>query len=130
MDENTVYAENSAIKISEDVVQTIAAMAIKEVQGLDLPAASAEGFVEKLVKKNFSKGIKVEMNEKTVSLEIHVNVEYGAKIQPLAAELQEVVKRNIETMTDLTVLAVDVYVEGITVVKEAKKTEEPEEIEQ
>ncbi len=127
MDENTVYAESGAIKISEEVVQTIAAMAVNDVQGLNLPATLAEGFVEKLVKKNFSKGIRIEMDEKLVSLEIHVNVDYGAKIQPLAAELQEVVKRNIETMTDLTVSVVDVYIEGINIVKESKKAEVSEE---
>ena len=130
MDEKTIYAENGAIKISEDVVQTIAAMAINEVEGINLPSTFAEGFVEKLVKKNFSKGIKIEMNEKEVSLEVHVNVDYGVKIQPLAAELQDAVKRNIETMTDLTVTMVDIYIEGINFTKEPKKSEVSEEDEQ
>ena len=51
MDENTVYAESGAIKISEEVVQTIAAMAVSEVKGVSLSASLTDGIVEKFVKK-------------------------------------------------------------------------------
>ncbi len=126
MEENTIYTESGSVKISDDVVQTIAAMAIKEVEGINLASTLAEGFVEKLVKKNFSKGIRVEMDEeKCVHLDLHVIVDYGVKIQPLAAKLQECVKRNIETMTDLTVTTVDVTIDGINIAKENKKAAEP-----
>ena len=70
----------------------------------------------------------IEMTEKEVSLDVHILVDYGVKIQTVAAELQEVVKRNIETMTDLTVTAVNMYVDGINYVKEPKK-EAPAEAE-
>ena len=125
MDENTIYTETGAVNISDDVIQTIAAMAVNDVAGATLPVSVADGFVEKLVKKNFSKGIKIEKNEKEVSIELHVLVDYGVKIQSIAAELQDAVKKNIETMTDLTVTTVDVHVEGIHFVKEPKKTEAP-----
>ncbi len=130
MDENTTYVENGSVKISEDVVQTIAAMAVNEVQGVNLPATLAEGFVEKLVKKNFSKGIRVEMEEKQVRIELHVTVDYGVKIQAVSSELQEAVKRSIETMTDLSVLAIDIYVDGINFTKEPKKDAAPEAAEE
>ena len=130
MSENTNYVETGSVKISDDVVQTIAAMAINEVKGVCLPASAAEGFVEKLVKKNFSKGIIVKAEEKEVSLELHVTVDYGIKIQPVCAELQEVVKRNIETMTDLTVKVIDVSVDGINYAKENKKKEVKAEAEE
>ncbi len=130
MDENTMYVESGSVKISEDVVQTIAAMAINEVEGVSLPASLAEGFVENLVKKSLSKGIQVTMEEKQVSLELHVMVDYGIKIQPICATLQETVKRNIETMTDLVVNAVDVSVDGINQPKEAKKKEVKAETEE
>lgn len=125
MDENTIYTESGSVKISDDVVQAIAAMAVNDVTGATLPTGMADGFVEKLVKKNFSKGIRVETNEKDVRIELHILVDYGVKIQSVSADLQEAVKRNIETMTDLTVIGVDVYVDGIHFVKEPKKTEAP-----
>ncbi len=125
MNENTICTESGAVKISDDVVQSIAAMAVKDVPGVILPATAADGFVEKLVKKNFSKNIRVETNEKEVKLELHVLVDYGVKIQTVSTELQEAVKASIETMTDLTVTAVDVYVDGIHFAKEPKKAEAP-----
>ena len=129
MEENTVYTESGAVKISDEVVQTIAAMAVAEVKGVSLPASLTDGIVEKFVKKSYNKTIKIEMTEKEVSLELYVMVDYGIKIQNVAQELQEAIKRNIENMTDLTVSGVDVYVEGINAAKEVKKTEAPVEAE-
>lgn len=129
MNENTVYEDGGAIKISEEVVQTIAAMAVSEVKGVSLPASLTDGIVEKFVKKNYNKSVRIDMTDKVVSMELHIMVDYGVKIQATAAELQDAVKRNIETMTDLAVTAVDVYVDGINMVKESKKNETPTETE-
>lgn len=125
MEENTVYAESGTIKISEEVVQTIAAMAVAEVKGVTLSASLTDGIVEKFVKKSYNKTVRIEMAEKEVSIELHVMVDYGVKIQATASELQDAVKRSIETMTDLTVTHVDVYVEGINTPKDQKKAEAP-----
>ena len=74
MDENKVYTEAGVVNISDDVVQTIAAMAVNEVNGATLPTGIADGLVEKVEKlvnarKNYSKNIKVEMDEKNISVE-------------------------------------------------------------
>lgn len=120
MSENTTYLESGAVNISEEVVQAIAGMAVRDVKGVALATTLADGLVEKLVKKSF-KSVKIEMTEKEVALEVHILVDYGVKITPVSAELQELVKRNIETMTDLTVTAVNIFVDGINFVKEPKK---------
>ena len=120
MSENTTYTESGAVNISEEVVQAIAGMAVRDVKGVALATTLADGLVEKLVKKSF-KSVKIEMTEKEVALEVHILVDYGVKITPVSAELQELVKRNIETMTDLTVTAVNIFVDGINFVKEPKK---------
>ncbi|MBR5236185.1 MAG: Asp23/Gls24 family envelope stress response protein [Clostridia bacterium] len=129
MDENKVYTDGSAVKISDEVVQTIAAMAVSEVKGVSLATSLADGFVEKFVKKNYNKTVKIEMTEKEVSLELHVTVDYGVKIQAVSAELQEAVKRNLENMTDLTATNVTIYVEGVNPVKEAEKASAPSDAE-
>jgi len=121
MSENTTYVETGAVNISEEVVQAIAGMAVRDVKGITLATTLADGLVEKIVKKSF-KSVKIEMTEKEVALDVHVLVDYGIKITPVSAELQELVKRNIETMTDLTVTAVNIFVDGINFVKEPKKT--------
>ncbi len=120
MSENTTYTESGAVNISEEVVQAIAGMAVRDVKGIALATTLADGLVEKIVKKSF-KSVKVEMTEKEVALEVHILVDYGIKITPVSAELQELVKRNNETMTDLTVTAVNIFVDGINFVKEPKK---------
>ena len=124
MEENTLYVEDGAIKISEEVVQTIAAMAVKDVKGVTVAASFADGFVEKFVKKNFNKSVKITLEEKSVTVELHIGIDYGVKIQTVAAELQDVIKRNIETMTDLSVTRVDIYVDGINFNKEPKEPKE------
>ncbi|MBE7009912.1 MAG: Asp23/Gls24 family envelope stress response protein [Ruminococcaceae bacterium] len=120
MSENTTYTETGAVNISEEVVQAIAGMAVREIKGIALATTLADGLVEKFVKKSF-KSVKIEMNEKEVALEVHILVDYGVKITPISTELQDAVKRNIETMTDLTVTAVNIFVDGINFVKESKK---------
>ena len=124
MEENTLSVEDGAIKISEEVVQTIAAMAVKDVKGVTVAASFADGFVEKFVKKNFNKSVKITLEEKAVTVELHIGIDYGVKIQTVAAELQDVIKRNIETMTDLSVTRVDIYVDGINFNKEPKEPKE------
>jgi len=119
--ENNVMYTDGAVNISDDVLQTIAAMAVSEVNGVSLAVSLTEGFVEKLVKKTQNKAVRVEVTEKTVTLELHVFVAYGSKIQEVAAKLQDAVKHNVETMTDLTVTRVDICVDGI--IKETKKAE-------
>jgi uncharacterized alkaline shock family protein YloU len=64
-------------------------------------------------KKNFNKGIEVEMIEQQVTVNISIIVDYGFKVQEIAKQVQESVKLAIESMTGLEVVAVNVSVEGI-----------------
>lgn len=131
MAENTTYIETGSVNISDEVIQSIAAMAVAETKGAALYTTLAEGIVEKLVKKNSNKSVRIEAVEKDVVIEVHIVVEYGVKIQEVASILQDNVKRNIEAMTDLTVSRVDICVEGILSAKEPKKKDaEKEEVAQ
>ncbi len=112
--------EFGEVKISEDVVSVVAGLAVTEVEGVSVVNTLADGIVEKFVKKNYAKGIRVEMTEKEVSVDVHVVVDYGIKIPDVAWKLQEMIKKNIETMTDLAVLQVNIFVEGISIEREPK----------
>lgn len=111
--ENTEVSGN--VKISDEVIATIAGIAAEEIKGVaGMYGSFAEGIVEKLgAKKNFSKGIKVEMTDDSVTLDLDVIIEYGAKIPDVSWEIQENVKNNIETMTGLCVEKVNIHVEGV-----------------
>ena len=121
--------EFGQVKISDDVVIIIAGIAASTVKGVNTTRTGvAEGITNLFSKNNYSKGIKVEINENTVVLDIFINVEYGYKINEVAREVQQSVKKEIETMTDLQVAAVNVHVLNIVQDKEKDKEKEPTDI--
>jgi uncharacterized alkaline shock family protein YloU len=121
--------EFGQVKISDDVVIIIAGIAASGVKGVNTTRTGvADGITNLFSKNNYSKGIKVEINENTVVLDIFINVEYGYKINEVAREVQQAVKKEIETMTDLQVAAVNVHVLNIVQDKEKDKEKEPADI--
>lgn len=122
--------EFGQVKISDDVIIIIAGIATSGVKGVSTTRTGvADGISNLFSKNNYSKGIKVEINENTVVLDIFINVEYGYKISEVAKEVQATIKKEIETMTDMDVAAVNVHVLNIIQEKEKDKKEEKELIE-
>ena len=113
------------IKICVDVVSTIAGIAASEIKGVaGMYSSFANGIAEKFgAKKNQTKGVKVEMEDDAVSIDLYIVVKYGIKIPELAWEIQESVKNNVETMTGLNVEKVNIHIEGVSFEKEAPETE-------
>lgn len=104
------------IKISVDVVSTIAGIAASEIEGVSCMYTSfAEGFAKRLgARKNASNGVKVDMSGDNVGIDLYIVVEYGIKIPELAWSVQENVKNSVETMTGLPVSKVNIHIEGIS----------------
>ena len=120
--EEEIALENSNIKIADDVVAVIAGVAVSEVQGVyEMSGGFAGGISEVLSgKKNLAKGIKVDagekevkIDEKTTKIDVNIIVEYGTRIPDVAFEIQNKVKKAVETMTGLTVSEVNVHVQGV-----------------
>lgn len=116
---------NNGIKIANDVVAVIAGVAVSEVPGVaSMSGGFAGGITEVLSgKKSLSKGIKVDANEKEVKIDVNIIVEYGTRIPDVAFEIQNRVKKSVESMTGLKVAEVNVHVQGV-------KTERDENIEE
>ena len=115
------------VSISNDVVATIAAIAAKSVDGVyDMLNSITGGFAEFLGKKNPSKGVKVTITDRDVSIDMSVIVEYGAKIPDVAWEIQDKTKNEVEAMTGLNVVGVNISVDGVNVPKIDKETEAEE----
>ncbi len=118
------------LNISEDVIGIIAGLAASEVEGI---AGMTLGFVDGINQilgsnKKYSKGVKIELDGKKVTIDLYVNVTYGVKIPDVAWAAQNAVKNAVETMTGLEVSAVNINVQGITFdKKEDKETETTEE---
>lgn len=122
-------SEENGIKIADDVVAIIAGKAASEVSGVfGMAGGFAGGITEVFGKKNFSKGIKVDVQEQSVKIDVNIIVEYGARIPDIAFEIQNRVKKAVETMTGLKVSGVNIHVQGIkTNTQENKEKEEGEE---
>lgn len=119
--------DNNEIKIADDVVAIIAGVAVSEVPGVSQMAGGFAGGITEVLsgKKNLAKGIKVEVGDKDTKIDVNIIVEYGVRIPDVAFEIQNRVKKAVETMTGLNVIEVNVHVQGVnTEPKEETKTEE------
>ena len=106
---------NSNIKIADDVIAVIAGVAVSEVPGVAGMAGGFAGGISEVFsgKKNLAKGIKVEAGEKETRIDVNIIVEYGVRIPDVAFEIQNRVKKAVESMTGLKVLDVNVHVQGV-----------------
>ena len=108
------------VKISEDVVASIVTIAANEVEGVAVTPASALDFAERWGKKGMGRGVRVTLEEKTVAIELGVQMTYGIKIPQTALKVQQKVKMAVESMTGLTVHNINVTVSGVSFDKEKK----------
>ncbi|QGT98960.1 Alkaline shock protein [Candidatus Syntrophocurvum alkaliphilum] len=119
--------ELGAIRIADEVVATVAGLAAAEIEGVaSMSGGWSTDLVERLGKKNFGKGIKVEVNENETSIDIYIVVEYGYAIREVAENVQKEVSVAVETMTGLNVASVNVHI--VSVIMKRDNQEEEEEI--
>ena len=119
--------EDDGIEISGDVIAVIAGVAVSEVQGVSGMAGSFAGGISEVLsgKKNLAKGIKVDKEDEKVKIDVNIIVEYGSRIPDVAFEIQNRVKKSVESMTGLKVEEVNVHVQGVNT--DAINKQEPED---
>ena len=114
-----------AIKIADEVVSIIAGLAATEIDGIaGMSGGVVGGIAEMLGRKNFSKGVKVEVGEREAAVDLYIIVKYGARIPDVALSAQENIKKAIEPMTGLSVVEVNVHVQGVHFPEDEEKPEE------
>jgi len=113
------------VRVSDDVITTIATTALAEVKGI---ASSSAGLMGGLLgRKGAARGIKIETDGNAVTLDVTIVVEYGARIPAVAAEIQTRLRSAIEEMTGKFVRAVNVTVQGIRAPSGAPELEPDDE---
>ena len=104
------------VRIADEVVAIIAGLAATEVDGVDSMAGNITNeLVGKLGMKNLSKGVKVDVTEENVSVDLSLNIKYGYNIPDVSERVQDRVKSAIENMTGLTVLDVNIRIAGVNI---------------
>lgn len=108
------------ITYANEVIATIAGVAANEVDGIAGMCVSG-GFSEILGRnRNITRGVKVEVGSQEAAVDLYIIVEYGKPIQKVAGEVQENVRKALESLTGLHVVRVDVHVQGVSFEKEKK----------
>ena len=106
------------VKIADEVVAVIAGLATTETEGVASMAGDISGdIISRLSMKKLVKGVKVEVIENHVIVDVAINVLYDTNIPSVSQKIQDKVKLAIENMTGLEVIEVNVKVIGIQRVK-------------
>ena len=113
--------KTGTISYANDVIAIIAGLAATEIAGISgMSGGITSGIAEMLGRKNLTKGVKVEVGTEETAIDLNVIVDYGVQIHKVAFDVQEKVKKAVETMTGLHVVEVNVYVQGVNVAQEPK----------
>ena len=120
---NTYTIQNDAslgeVKIADEVVAIIAALAATEVEGVASMAGNITNeVIGKLGIKNLSKGVKVDVLEGVVTVSLALNLKYNYNIMDVTGKVQEKVKNAVENMTGLEVADVNIKVAGVEMEKQ------------
>lgn len=117
----TEEIQSGIIRISDDVVATIAGLAALETPGIAaMSGGISEGLAKRLSGKNAQKGVSVEVGQLEAAIDLRIIVKYGIPIQEVCRQLQENVRETVTNMTGLHVVEVNIKVEGV-----AFKEDEP-----
>ncbi|MCR5175851.1 MAG: Asp23/Gls24 family envelope stress response protein [Anaerovibrio sp.] len=114
-----------SVRIADEVVSMIAGIAATEIEGIaGMSGDLVGGIAELLGRKNLSKGVKVEVGETEARVDLYIVIKYGERIPDVAIAVQENVKKQIEDLTGLNVVEVNVHVQGIDFGDDDRKDDE------
>ncbi|MCI9174139.1 MAG: Asp23/Gls24 family envelope stress response protein [Lachnospiraceae bacterium] len=107
------------VRIADEVIAIIAGLAATEAEGVSSMAGNITNeLVSKLGMKNLSKGIKIEIKENVVRVDVALNIRFGYAIPEVSSKVQERVKSAIENMTGLGVSSVNVSIASVEMEKQ------------
>ena len=99
--------EGGSVMISEDVVSTIVENTLTEIDGV------VKGGSEVIGKKSWGKGIRIRIEDDTLTIGCNIIVRYGESVIKVAQTVQEAITGAVESVTGVKVNDVDVNVCGI-----------------
>ncbi|MGM9926208.1 MAG: Asp23/Gls24 family envelope stress response protein [Bacillus sp. (in: firmicutes)] len=116
------------VEIAPEVIEVIAGIAASEVEGIaQMRGNFATGVVEKLGKKNHGKGVKVELSEDGIKVDIYCMIKFGVSIPKVATAAQDNIRQALINMTAIEADEINIHVVGVvfeTVKAEAEVTQE------
>lgn len=120
MGENNILEMNQEnnglgkVEIAPEVIEVIAGIAASEVEGVaQMRGNFATGVVERLGKKNHGKGVKVELTEEGIKVDVYCIMKFGVSIPNVAQKIQDNIRQALLNMTALEAQEVNIHVVGI-----------------
>ena len=102
------------VVIADEVLAIIAGIAATEVEGVHSMDGGWSGdFISKLGIKDLARGVKVQVREGEVKVDLSLNMEYGYAIPKVSNLVQDKVSASINNMTGLNVSEVNIRISGV-----------------
>ncbi len=111
----TINNESGKIVFSDAALKNLIGVMVSESYGIVGMSSKGDGIVELLKRDSVSKGVKLTIDESTVSVQLNVIVKYGVSIKTVAQNIIDNVKFSLNELTSLTVGDIDVVVQSIRV---------------
>lgn len=109
------------VQIADDVVAMIASLATTEVEGVSAMAGNITNeLMSKVGMKSLTKGVKVDVLENNVTIDLAVTMEYGYNIPATCQKVQAKVKNAVENMTGLNCTDVNIRIAGVNMKNDKK----------
>ncbi|MFH1477421.1 MAG: Asp23/Gls24 family envelope stress response protein [Verrucomicrobiota bacterium] len=106
--------ELGAIRVHNSVIAAIARLAALKVPGVvEMSGSFTEGLASMVGKASFDHGIKVNMEDQKLNLDLHVVISFGVRIPQVAWRIQNDVRKAIEDMTGKKIGQINVIVQGV-----------------
>lgn len=114
--------EGGNIMIAEDVVATIAALAVRDVDGVyGLSTTPILDISSLLGKKNLKNGIRVKLNGDEMEISCNLVVKMGVAVMSVAKAVQDGIIEEVTSITGVRPTKVNINVCGIAVPKTTQK---------
>lgn len=111
----TSESDQGSVRISEDVIASIAAIAASETEGVgNLYSGIGTNVAEFLGKKSLAKGVKVAFHGDLVEVEVSLLAQYGYNICEVSKNVQSAVRSSIQSMTGMRTSAININVGGVS----------------
>ena len=104
---------NGNLKISREVISTIAKYAALEVEGVASLASFTANLKGWLLRRKSAKPINIDLTDYVARIDLHINVKAGVKIPELAEKVQAAVKEAVQNMTGIAVSHVNIEISDI-----------------
>ncbi|WP_017186569.1 Asp23/Gls24 family envelope stress response protein [Alkalibacillus haloalkaliphilus] len=128
MDENqllNVSEDNSLgrVEIAPEVIEVIAGIAANEVSGVaNMRGNIASNVTERLGKKKHGKGVKVELTEEGIEIDVYTVLDYGVSIPKVCEKIQDNIRTTLKNMTALEIIEINVHVVGVQIEEKSEES--------